>query len=69
MFHSRSNNNKVTHLHEGCFRLIYSDKSLSFEELLEKYGSGSIHHKDIQAIQPKLWSKTLKDTSEPANFK
>ena len=49
--------------------MIYSDKSSSYEELLERDGSVSIHHKDIQAIQMKLWSKTMKDTSESTNFK
>ena len=68
MFHSRTNK-KITYLHERCLRLIYSDKSSSYEELLERNGSVSIHHKDIQAIQMKLWSKTMKDTSESTNFK
>ena len=66
MFHSRSNNNKITHLHERYLRLIFSDESSSYEELLEKYGSVPIHHKNIQATELKLWSKTLKDTSESA---
>ena len=69
MFHSRNHNNKITHLHERRLRLIYSDKSSSYEELLENDGSVSIPHKNIQAIQLKLWSKTLKETSESANFK
>ena len=53
-------------MHERYLRLICSDESSSYEELLEKYGSVSIHHKNIQAIELKLWSKTLKDTSESA---
>ena len=32
-FHGRSNNKKITHLNEKCLRLIYSDKSSSYEEL------------------------------------
>ena len=64
MFYSRSDNNKITHLHERCYQLIYSDKSSSYEELLERDESGSIRHKNIQAIQLKLSSKILKDTSE-----
>ena len=50
MFHSRSNNNEITHLHERCLRLTYTDKSSSYEELLERDGSVSIRHKNIQAI-------------------
>ena len=68
MFHSRSNNNKITHLHEICLRLIYRDKYSPYEELLKRDASVAIHHKKIQAIQLKLWSKTLKDTSESGNF-
>ena len=50
MLHSRKNNNKTKHLHERCLRLIYSDKKSSYENLLEKNNSVSIHHKNIQAL-------------------
>ena len=36
MFHSRSNNNEITHLHERYLGLIYSDNSSSYEELLKR---------------------------------
>ena len=48
MLHSCCNNNKIKHLHERCLRLIYCDKNSSYEELLEKDGSVSIHHRNIQ---------------------
>ena len=48
MLHSRCNNNKVKHLHERCLRLNHGDKNSSYEELLEKDGSVSIHHRNIQ---------------------
>ena len=50
MLHSRKNNNKIKHLHERCLRLIYSDKKLSYENLLEKDNLGSTCHKNIQAL-------------------
>ena len=50
MFHSRENNNKIKHFHEICQRLIHNDKLFSYEELLEKNGSVSIHHKNIQSL-------------------
>ena len=59
MFHGQSNNSKITHLNERCLRLIYSDKFSSNKELLERDGLLSVHHKNIQAIQLKLWSKTF----------
>ena len=36
MCHSRSMNSRINRLHETCLRIIYSDKSSSFEELLQK---------------------------------
>ena len=50
MPHSRCNNNKIKHLHEICLRLIYCNKNSSSEELLEKDGSVSIHHRNIQSL-------------------
>ena len=37
MFHSRSNNDKITHLRERCLRLICSDKS---PHLMKNYWKG-----------------------------
>ena len=50
MLCSRQNNNKIKHLHERCRRLIHNDKLASYEELLEKDGSVSIHRKNIQSL-------------------
>ena len=54
MLHSRKNNYKIKYLHERCFRLIYSNKKLSYENFLEKDDSVSIHHKNIQALAIEL---------------
>ena len=50
MLHSRRNNNKIKHSHERCLRLVHDDKLSFYEELLEKDGSVSIHHKNIQGL-------------------
>ena len=50
MCHNRTYNNKINRLHERCLRLIYNDKRSSFEDLLEKDNSVSIHHKNLQAL-------------------
>ena len=50
MYHSRALNNKINRLHERCLRLIYNDKQLTFEELLEKDDSASIHIRNLQTI-------------------
>ena len=50
MLHSPQNNNKIKHLHERCLHLIHNDKLSSYEEPLEKDGSFSLHHKNIQSL-------------------
>ena len=55
MLHSRRNNNIIRNLHERCLRLIYNDKNSSYEELLTKDGSVSIHHRNIQALGDELY--------------
>ena len=49
------NKNKIKHLHERCLRLIHNDKLSSYEELLEKDGSVSIHHKNIQSLATEMF--------------
>ena len=49
MFHSRITNNKINRLHEKCMRLIYGDKTSSFEEL-EQDKSVSIHTRNLQML-------------------
>ena len=50
MCHSRANNSKINRLDERCLRIIYLDKQSSFEALLEKDGSVSIHNRNIQIL-------------------
>ena len=49
MFHNRQNNKKIKHLHERYLQLIRNDKLSFYEELLEKDGSVSVHHRNIQS--------------------
>lgn len=48
MLQSRSNNNKIKHLQDRRLRLIYNEKRSSYEDLLKKDGSVTVHHKNIQ---------------------
>ena len=50
MFHSRTLNNRINDLYYRDQRLIYIDKSMSFNQLLEKDGSVSIYHRNIQKL-------------------
>ena len=55
MCHDRTHNNKINRLHERCLRLIHNDKRSSFEDLLEKDNSVSIHHKNLQALANEMF--------------
>ena len=50
MFCSRKMNRKINHIHEKALRLVYEDYSTSFEELLVRDKSVSIHHRNIQKV-------------------
>ena len=50
MCHSRLMNNKVNRLHEKCLCIVYSDKTSSFEELLDKDRSVIIHKINIHVL-------------------
>ena len=50
MFHSCSLNDKINRLQERCLRIIYNDKRSSFEELLAKDNSVSVHPNNIHAL-------------------
>ena len=58
MFHSRNLNNKINRLHERCLRVIYNNKTSSFEQLLENDNSVSIHHKNIQTYTTEMYKVT-----------
>ena len=55
MFHSRSLNNKINRLHERCLRIIYNYKRSTFEEVLAKGNSVSVHHNNIHAIAIEMY--------------
>ena len=54
MFHSRKMNDKVNRLHERALRIAYKDYTASFVSLLEKYGSVTIHQKNVQLLMTEM---------------
>ena len=64
MCHSRTNNSKINRLHERCLRIVYNDKQSSFNELLEKDGSVSIHMRNIQIPTSEMY-KLVNNLSPP----
>ena len=55
MFHSSEWNSKINRIHERSLRLVYSDKTSTFQELLDKDKYVSVHHKNIQALATKIY--------------
>ena len=64
MCHSQIINKKINRLHERCLRIIYCDKQSSFEELLEKDSSVSIHKRNIEILATEIY-KVSKGMSPP----
>ena len=55
MFHSRCIENKINHLHERVLRIVYQDYNSTFNEMLLKDGSVTIHHRNIQLLATELF--------------
>ena len=55
MFYSRKTNNRINKLDEMALRLVYSDYESTFEDLLTKDGSFTVHHYNIQTLAIELY--------------
>ena len=55
MFHSRRLNNKINAIHEIALRISYQDLISTFQELLNKNNSVSIHHRNSQALATEMF--------------
>ena len=55
MFCSRQLNRKMNHIHERALRLVYNDYESSFDELLIKDNTVSIHHRNIQYVAVEMY--------------
>ena len=64
MWHSRVNNRKINRLHERCLRIICNDKQSSFNEVLEKDVSVSIHVLNLHFLVTEV-NKISNDPSIP----
>ena len=50
MIHNRGLNNTINHIHERALRIVYNDYSSSFEDLLHKDKSVTIHQRNLQQL-------------------
>ena len=55
MFCSKEMNNKINHIHERALRLVYIDYNSSFEELLKKDKSITVHHRNIHNVAIQMY--------------
>ena len=55
MFHSRRLNNKINSIHERALRITYQDRISTFQELLNKDNSVSIHHRNLQVLATEMF--------------
>ena len=51
----RKLNNKISILHERCLRIVQTDNTSSFEELLETNHFVSVQYRDIQVLATELY--------------
>ena len=70
--YSRINHTKINTPHGRCLRIIHNEHTSSFENLLEKDGSVSIHSKNLQIQATEMFqinrgisSSIMKDIFEP----
>ena len=61
MFHSRKLNNRINKLHERTLRSVYKDPTLTFEQLLEKDNSFTIHQRNIQKLATEIYKVVNND--------
>ena len=58
MFHIRTMNNKINHLHERCLPIVNSGKTSSFEKILETDRSVPIHIRNLQILATELFKES-----------
>ena len=62
MCHNRNIHSMINNIHERALRIVYNDNISSFDVLLEKSDSISIHHKNLQILATEIY-KSLNNLS------
>ena len=69
MFCSRTLNNKINKLHERALRVVYKSDNLTFQQLLEKDKSFTIHERNLQKLAVEMYKVKNKISPLPVqNF-
>ena len=62
MFHGREVNQRINRLHERAISLAYNDYNSTFEHLLEKDDSCTVHHSNLHFLSIELY-KVVNDVT------
>ena len=62
MCHSRKIHKQINKIHERALRIVYMDYTSSFDELIKKSGSVSLHHRNLQQLAIEIY-KALNNIS------
>ena len=60
MIHNRGLNNKINHIHERDAGIVYNDYSSSFEDLLNKDKSVTIHQHNLQQLAIEIFKVKIR---------
>ena len=55
MFHSHKQNHHINRIHERALRVVYKDYNSSFDDLLEKGNSLTIHDRNLQKLVTEIF--------------
>ena len=64
MFHSRNLNNKLNRIHERALRIACSGKSSSFQNLVDKDNSFTIHDRNIRTLATESTARAFSTSFE-----
>ena len=67
MFHSRRLNNKINNVHKNALKIVYSDYKSTFQELLDKDTSFSVHYRNIQSLAIERYKHII--ALSPTNYR
>ena len=56
MFHRRTLNNSINKIPERALHITYNDSKLTYDELLHKDNSFTIHERNIQALVIEMYN-------------
>ena len=69
MFHSRRLNNKINSMHERALRVTYQDHISTFQELINKDSSVSLHHRNLEVLVTEILRETFASKTSSYNLR